>query len=222
MSESPSRLVRTANPTRPAVPARKISGKAPPIRIFEQNYLEVFTLISFRTFIIFCLLYEITLFSIVIRYNLSLGRAILYGILGLPVWFLFEYALHRFIFHFASEKRIIKRLVYIFHGNHHIQPNHPCRTLMPIIVTLPVSLLIWWLFSSMLGFGLGSALFLGFFTGYVFYDCMHFATHNFRMKTFPLSIWKRHHLLHHHLTEEHNYSISLPWLDILFRTHFKR
>lgn len=221
MSESLSKLIRTADPTQPSIPHHKISGKNAPIRIFRSDWMEAFTLISLRTFLIFCFSFESLVLFVVILYNANFWHAFLYVISGFPLWILTEYILHRFVFHFASERRYIQRLVYIFHGNHHIQPNHPYRTLMPIIVTLPMGLSIWGIFSYFLETGLGSALFLGFFAGYVFYDCMHFATHNFPMKRFPLSVWKRHHLLHHYRTEEHNYSISLPWLDKIFHTYLK-
>ncbi|WP_081847714.1 sterol desaturase family protein [Parasaccharibacter apium] len=221
MSESPSRLIKTADPTQPAVPQHKISGKVAPVRIFQKDWMEALTLISFKTFLIFCSVFEGIVFLITLRNNTNSLYTLLYTIAGIPIWLVTEYVLHRFVFHFRSNNKKIQRLIYIFHGNHHIQPNHPYRTLMPIIVTLPVGLLIWFLFSLSLGLGRGSALFLGFYAGYTFYDCMHFATHNFRMKRFPLSLWKKHHLFHHYRTEEHNYSISFPWLDRLFRTHFK-
>ncbi|UPO80363.1 fatty acid hydroxylase [Parasaccharibacter sp. TMW 2.1888] len=221
MSESSSRLIRTADPTQPSIPHHKLSKKAPPVRIFRQDWMESLTFISFRTFLCCCFVFESIVLTITVEYNVHFWHTILYIVYGLFIWLLTEYTLHRFIFHFSSERKMIQRLVYIFHGNHHIQPNHPYRTLMPVIVTLPVGLVIWALFVFLLKIGLGSALFLGFYLGYIFYDSVHFATHNFQMKRFPFSLWKRHHLLHHYRTEEHNYAISVPWLDKVFRTHFK-
>lgn len=221
MSESPSRLVRISDPTQPSLPRRKIPGNEPPVRIFTQNWLENLTFTSLKKFLIFCLSFEALVLFVVAFYGVSLRYFSEYFIIALPVWLVTEYILHRFVFHFVSKKKEIQRLVYIFHGNHHIQPNHPYRTLMPIIVSFPVGLAIWGGAVCIFGVPAGSSFFSGFFAGYIFYDCMHFATHNFRMKHFPLSLWKRHHLLHHYRAEEHNYSISLPWLDTLFRSKYK-
>ncbi|WP_077395474.1 sterol desaturase family protein [Bombella intestini] len=222
MSESSSRLIRVSDPTNSSAPHQKISGKAPPVRIFKKDWMEAFTLISFRQFLIYCFFFEVVLLYANYKSFDNPGKKILFLFSGFVLWFFAEYVLHRFVFHFISERKSIQRLVYIFHGNHHIQPNHPYRTLMPIVVTLPIALLIWAISVYGAGFSLGSSFFMGFFSGYVLYDTIHYATHNFNMKMFPLNIWKRHHLLHHYRTEEHNYSISLPWLDTLFRTRYKK
>ncbi|MCX5617623.1 sterol desaturase family protein [Bombella sp. TMW 2.2543] len=221
MSESPSRLIRSSDPTQPYLPRRKIPGNEPPVRIFKQDWLENLTFTSLKKFLMFCVSFEVIVLSIAVFYGISLCKFFIYFMTALILWFITEYLLHRFVFHFASEKKEIQRLVYIFHGNHHIQPNHPYRTLMPIIVSLPIGLIIWGGSIYVCGISAGSSFFSGFFAGYIFYDCMHFATHNFRMRSFPLSLWKRHHLLHHYQKEDHNYSISLPWLDILFRSKYK-
>lgn len=222
MSESSSRLIRASDPTNPSAPHQKISGKAPPVRIFKKDWMEFFTLISFKQFLVYCLLFESVLLYVNYEaFDRPAGKLISFPG-GFVIWFFSEYILHRFVFHFISDKKSIQRLVYIFHGNHHIQPNHPYRTLMPIIVTLPIGLLIWVLSVYGLGLSLGSSFFMGFFSGYFIYDTVHYATHNFHMKKFPFNIWKRHHLLHHYKTEEHNYSISMPWLDTLFGTNYKK
>lgn len=222
MSESPSRLIKISNPMNPSIPRHKVSGKESPVRIFQKDWMEAFTFISFRQFLVFCILVETIFIFLTVRSSASPARSVALICLGLSSWFFFEYFLHRFVFHFASDRKAIQKLVYIFHGNHHIQPNHPYRTLMPIIVTLPVGMMIFGGLFYALGLDLASAFFTGFFTGYVLYDTIHYATHNFSMKTFPFSLWKRHHLLHHYRAEEHNYSISFPWLDTLFCTKYRK
>lgn len=221
MPEFSSRLINTSDPEQPSAPRHKISGSAPPVRIFKNDWLECFTLISFKTFVIFCILFESLSLVTTILYSFSFWISFLLFMLGIPAWIITEYILHRYIFHFVSDNKKIQHLVYMFHGNHHIQPSHPYRTLMPLIVTLPIGTAIWAFCVWYAGWGLGSAFFSGFFLGYALYDALHFATHNFNMKRFPFSWWKRHHLLHHYMAEEHNYSITMPWLDIVLRTHYR-
>ncbi|WP_083912741.1 sterol desaturase family protein [Saccharibacter floricola] len=220
MKKNLSRLIRISDPNQPNAPHCKVSGEAEPVRIFQHDWMESFTFISFRTFLISCLIVEMLALTTAIVYAPSTW-AILWRIaIGVPAWVLTEYLLHRYVFHFSSNIKAIQHLVYIFHGNHHIQPSHPYRTLMPLIVTLPIGAAIWGVSVWCTDIGLGSAFFAGFFLGYTLYDTLHFATHNFPMKSAPWSWWKRHHLLHHYMAEEHNYSITMPWLDALFRTHY--
>ncbi|MPW00395.1 fatty acid hydroxylase [Bombella apis] len=220
MSESLPKPLNISDRTSSDRTKRKVSKKAAPVRIFQKDWMEAFTLISFRTFLIFCIFSEVISLIITFNYEPNFCVGVVLFLAGIFLWIITEYFLHRFLFHLSSENKSIKRLVYIFHGNHHIQPNHPYRTLMPIIVTLPAGLIIWAIFSYSLGTGMGSALFSGFFIGYTLYDCIHFSTHNFKMTKFPFSLWKRHHLLHHYKDESHNYSISFPWLDSIFKTRF--
>ncbi|MDF7673259.1 sterol desaturase family protein [Acetobacteraceae bacterium ESL0697] len=218
MQKSASRLIRIADPDRPSVPHHKISAEEPPVRIFENDKLESLTFISFRTFLIFCFIFETAALTISFFYKLSFWSFLWHSFLGFFIWFITEYILHRFVFHFESDNKLIQHMIYVIHGNHHIQPNHPLRTIMPLIVTIPLGMLIWGLSIWGAGIGSGSAFFTGFFAGYTLYDAMHFATHNFKMKGTPLSLWKKHHLLHHYQTEEHNFSITMPWLDNLFHS----
>ncbi|MCL1562635.1 fatty acid hydroxylase [Parasaccharibacter sp. TMW 2.1886] len=222
MSKSSSRLIRVSDPANSLTPNHKVSAKEPPVRIFQKDWMEAFTLISFRKFVIYCIAFESILFFSIFHTKTPLMKFIITLLIGLFFWLLFEYILHRFAFHFVSNNKKVQRLIYIFHGNHHIQPNHPFRTLMPIIVTLPIGLFIWSISIYSIGFSLGTSFFIGFFSGYAIYDTIHYATHNFKMRKFPLSLWKKHHLLHHYRTEEHNYSISLPFLDSIFRTKYKK
>lgn len=220
MPKSYSRLIHTSDPEQPLAPHHKISGKGAPIRIFKHDWMESFTLISFKVFFISCFLCESLALTTTFIYSHYFLHSLTYFVIALPIWIITEYILHRYIFHFVSDNKKIQHLVYVFHGNHHIQPSHPHRTLMPLIVTLPIGAVIWAVSIWCAGVGSGSAFFSGFFLGYALYDTLHFATHNFSMKRFPFSWWKRHHLLHHYMTEEHNYSITMPWLDRLLRTHY--
>ena len=53
------------------------------------------------------------------------------GALGLFVWTLTEYCLHRFVFHYPAQGRIGKYLVFMFHGVHHAAPRDKTRLVMP-------------------------------------------------------------------------------------------
>src|SRR3546814_16967356 len=80
------------------------------------------------------------------------------------MWTLTEYALHRFVFHWEPKSAVLRRSVFIMHGNHHAVPNDPLRNLMPPVVSLPVAGLFWVGMLALFGSG-GPWLFLGFFGG---------------------------------------------------------
>ncbi|GBQ88694.1 sterol desaturase [Asaia krungthepensis NRIC 0535] len=137
---------------------------------------------------------------------------------GLVVWFIFEYVMHRFLFHLKSGNRHIDALVWMMHTNHHIQPSHRLRTLMPLSVSLPLAALFELGAIAVFGLATGTALMAGFVLGYFIYDLTHYACHNFEMKSPWAARVKRHHLKHHYVSDEHNFSITVPFIDSLFST----
>ncbi|WP_242125481.1 sterol desaturase family protein [Sphingobium sp. Sx8-8] len=134
---------------------------------------------------------------------------------GLLIWTLFEYAMHRYLFHLKVEWPAVKWFVFLIHGNHHDNPNDPMRDMMPLSVSLPVAALVWGACLMLLG-GPGTWLFLGFILGYVVYDTVHYASHQWPMRGKLASALKRHHMRHHYVDEHGNYAISAIFWDRLF------
>ena len=58
---------------------------------------------------------------------------------GYALWTLFEYWLHRLVFHFEPDHGIGARLHWIIHGVHHDHPNDPLRLVMPPSVSIPLA-----------------------------------------------------------------------------------
>ena len=65
--------------------------------------------------------------------NLSIQLIIILFLFSLFSWTLFEYITHRYIFHYKAKGNIGKRLIYLFHGNHHEYPRDRKRLLMPSV-----------------------------------------------------------------------------------------
>lgn len=131
---------------------------------------------------------------------------------GLVVWCLFEYVMHRYLFHWETNWAPARWLVFLIHGNHHSSPNDNMRNLMPPVISLPASALIWWGCMALVGHG-GTWLFLGFILGYVAYDLLHFACHQWPMRSRLGKAFKRHHMRHHYVDEHGNYAITAIFLD---------
>jgi len=196
----------------------RLGKNDPPIRIFKSDRLERFTLISINLFL------GVWVPLLVLQIVLAISRAQEMGMTiglmagGMVVWFIFEYVMHRFLFHLKSGNRHIDALVWMMHTNHHIQPSHRLRTLMPLSVSLPLAALFELSAIALLGDANGAALMAGFVAGYFIYDLTHYACHNFGMKSPLAAHIKRHHLRHHYVSDEHNFSITVPLIDSLFST----
>ena len=92
-------------------------------QLFRNHYLEYLTkthpLVIWGMYIpiiSFLLYYSIS------AVDLSAGTIALVFLGGMFSWTLFEYIMHRFVFHFIAESPKAKRIVYVMHGNHHEYP----------------------------------------------------------------------------------------------------
>src|SRR4029078_8145027 len=86
-------------------------------------------------------------------------------LVGYLLWTLFEYWLHRIVFHFEPEDGIGARLHWMIHGVTHDHPNDPKRLVMPPSVSVPLSLVMYGLFVLVLGGDRATAFGAGFLAG---------------------------------------------------------
>lgn len=187
------------------------------LRLFRSARLERLTVVSARGFVA---LWAVLLPAIGLTGALTALTwwAVPLFVAGLIVWTVTEYALHRHVFHLQPTSPVLKQMVFVIHENHHAEPNDPLRNLMPPIVSVPVGILVWLL--SVAVFGLAGTWFLlGFMVGYVGYDLVHFACHQFPMKGRIGRALKVHHMRHHHLMVGGNYAITGMIWDRVFGTH---
>ena len=140
---------------------------------------------------------------------------------GLLIWTLFEYAAHRYLFHWEAKWDFVQRVVFIIHSNHHLEPNDRLRNLMPPIVSIPVALCIWALFYTM-GGAPATWVFLGFILGYVCYDLTHYACHQWPMQGRLGRALKRHHMRHHFTNQSCNFAITAILWDRAFGSEINR
>lgn len=189
------------------------------IRLFQSELLEKLTVISPLGFAV---VWGFALPAIVWFGWGSASAFLCLGLfaIGLLVWLLFEYAMHRYLFHWDASSKLVRQFVFVMHGNHHVDPNDRMRNLMPPVVSLPIGGMVWAACVSLLG-SAGTWAFLGFIVGYVIYDVIHYACHQWAMKGRIAQILKRHHMRHHYVAMDGNYAITALFLDRLFGTRIK-
>jgi sterol desaturase/sphingolipid hydroxylase (fatty acid hydroxylase superfamily) len=137
---------------------------------------------------------------------------------GYAIWTLFEYWLHRLVFHFEPKEGLGARMHWIIHGVHHDHPNDPMRLVMPPAVSVPLALAVFALMYLTAGSAYAPSLGAGFFTGYLVYDLMHYYLHHFRPRG-PLGrMLRERHMRHHFQDDTKGFGISAPYWDEVFRT----
>lgn len=198
-----------------------ISNKDETVRMFENAFLERLTRIH----------YSVPLFLFIPVIVYSLYRALWidhindlslagYILLGLFVWTLTEYVMHRFVFHWMPPGKFGDRMHFVFHGVHHDYPSDSKRLVMVPTISIPLATLFFFLFKLILGLVNVFPFFIGFLSGYLFYDMVHYAIHHYNFKSkFWLDL-KHHHMLHHYKDMDNGYGVSSKFWDLIFRTTF--
>ena len=121
----------------------------------------------------------------VVHHGCALPAAVAAFAVGRLLWWLMEYAMHRWLFHCTPRGYWGITLHYCFHGIHHKHPNDCLRLVFPPLFATPLALLVWGLCHAMLPGrpGPACAVFAGMLTGYIVYDCLHHATHSWTLKS---------------------------------------
>lgn len=200
-----------------------VSNSQESVRMFKSDYLEVLSkvhwtvpLYIFVPVIGFCV-YQDFEFSVGVLNFIELFA------LGLFIWTIVEYIMHRFVFHYAPpDKPWALRIHFIFHGVHHDYPSDAKRLVLPPSVSIPLALMFYFLFKAILPPNYIWGFFPGFILGYLVYDISHYAIHHFNFKG---SIWKKikqHHMLHHYQDPDKGYGVSSPLWDKVFGSDFSK
>jgi dihydroceramide fatty acyl 2-hydroxylase len=144
------------------------------------------------------------------------------AVAGYAMWTLFEYWLHRVVFHFEPEKGLGARLHWIIHGIHHDHPNDPLRLVMPPSVSIPLGAVVFGAIYLVFGGRYAPGLGAGFFAGYLAYDMLHYYVHHFRPRTRLGRMLRERHMRHHFQDDTKGFGISAPYWDEVFRTSSRR
>ena len=204
----------------------EINRSETPIRLFKSDFLEFFThihpavIVVIWTPVILFLVWEAV---ISLPSGAPLASIPLFILAGLFLWTFAEYTLHRFVFHYHPRSPFQARITFLFHGVHHAQPQCKTRLVMPPVVSIPMALIFYGLFSLILGVVFKAQftvnpLSAGFLLGYLIYDLTHYATHHFPMKRGYLKFLRKYHMQHHFKTPDARFGVSSPIWDMVFGT----
>ncbi|MBS1509673.1 MAG: sterol desaturase family protein [Bacteroidetes bacterium] len=194
-------------------------------RLFKNQYLEYLTkthpLVIWGMYIpiiAFMLYYSAT------AKHLTAVQAMVSFFAGMFFWSLFEYIMHRFVFHLVAESPRAQKFIYVLHGNHHEYPRDKERLFMPAVPSIILSSIIfslqYLLFYIFGGSAYAFAFFPGFMLGYLMYGTMHYAIHAWNPPfRWMKPLWRNHHL-HHYKNEHMGFGVSSTLWDHVFGTMF--
>ncbi|PVU96291.1 hypothetical protein BB560_005817 [Smittium megazygosporum] len=198
---------------------RHIAGNAV---LFENKYLEKFTMTPW---------YLVPMVWLPMIYLMwSIGITIIprelfykYFITGVVVWPLFEYSMHRFIFHFdrnIPDGTIAQVTHFMLHGFHHFLPMDSMRLVMPPALSCFIGLCVYTPLSYIIPPGITHALFCGLALMYIVYDETHYWLHHGYFKYDFIKRLKSFHLEHHYRVFNRGYGVTSDLWDRVFGTTF--
>ena len=192
--------------------------KAGEPRMFDQGFLEWFTCVHPLTLPAIYIPLSVWVFWLGLADGIGMAASAAWFVAGLGLWTLMEYVIHRFSFHFAPGGRLGVMFAYMIHGVHHAYPEDHRRWVMPPIVSLPIGLGLYFIFSPLFGRYI-NPLAAGVALGYLVYDLTHYVIHRGRVKSRIGRFLRSHHMQHHYSTPERRFGVSSPFWDYVFRTH---
>jgi sterol desaturase/sphingolipid hydroxylase (fatty acid hydroxylase superfamily) len=189
---------------------------SPPL--FENRFLDFFSRV--HPSIPAIVFVPVVVIGIVLGVDRGYGALETIGLfaLGLLVWTLTEYWLHRLVFHWEPDHPLGSRLHFIMHGVHHDHPNDPLRLVMPPALAIPLAALFFLLFALIFGTPAAYPLFAGFIAGYLAYDYTHYYVHHRVPKTQLGKKLREQHMRHHFQDHRYGFGVSSPLWDRVFGT----
>lgn len=195
-------------------------GKWPgSVRIFRQDWLEVMTHIPWQ--LVLAIWVPIVLgLAGAAKFKLGMPWLPFAGVwvLGILVWTLVEYLLHRFWFHTPTTKPGANKSHFLAHGIHHFDPFDATRLLFPPLGGIGIALVIYLGFFLVFPLDVSLVLMSGFLTGYLIYDFSHYISHHGKIVDPWFKYLHRYHKAHHHRDPDALFGVSSPLWDKVFQT----
>jgi dihydroceramide fatty acyl 2-hydroxylase len=138
---------------------------------------------------------------------------------GLLSWGLFEYVMHRFIFHYEAQSRFGREFLYHAHISHHEDPRGQNKISSSLIIGIPIGAAYWLIAWACSGsWAAASWAFIGLASGFFGYKWVHFQCHHRRSRWRPLMYLRHYHLLHHYKTPGIRFGVTSPIFDFICGT----
>lgn len=152
--------------------------------------------------------------------SMGVSLTIPFFLLGIVIWTILEYTMHRFLFHvdaFLPDKPFFLMLHFLLHGIHHYLPMDRMRLVMPPILFAALSYPFTQLAHAIFPQAIANGIISGAFTMYVGYDMTHYALHHTKLPAYVREL-KKYHLEHHYKNYESGFGVTSRFWDWVFGT----
>lgn len=200
-----------------------ISNSSESVKMFNSKFLESLSKVSY--FVPLIVYIPVIGYLIYLSFTTAKMDFVSFGLwllIGLFIWTISEYILHRYVFHFYPKSALGRRIHFIFHGVHHDYPNDAKRLVMPPSASIPMAIALYCVFLFILPTGTIYAFFTGFLIGYLAYDMVHYALHHANFKNGFWKKLKQHHMLHHYSDSTKGYGVSSALWDKILGSDFEK
>ncbi|GAA96237.1 uncharacterized protein L969DRAFT_43736 [Mixia osmundae IAM 14324] len=154
-----------------------------------------------------------------IRSDMVVGAMSAFAI-GVFLWTILEYTLHRFLFHVDDalpDHPIFLTLHFLLHGIHHYLPMDRLRLVMPPTLFGALQWPFTRLAYRLLPTWFANAGIAGAFVSYVGYDMCHYALHHTKLPQY-LKTMKTYHMYHHYKNPDLGFGVTSKIWDYAFGT----
>ena len=107
------------------------------IRMFDNPILDWMSRIHWVTpLVVWVPVVVYCLYKAIFELQFGVIKVPVLFLIGLFIWTLSEYFVHRFVFHYHPTTDFGKRISFLMHGVHHDYPNDSKRLVMPPIMSI--------------------------------------------------------------------------------------
>jgi 4-hydroxysphinganine ceramide fatty acyl 2-hydroxylase len=145
--------------------------------------------------------------------------------IGVLIWTLLEYGLHRFVFHIRLPVRNphLREIVNASHLEHHAAPRDRNKVLVRPLYGLIISTILYGLlliaFRNVFS---AAGVLAGIWMGFLYYEAVHYRVH-FSLAGSGLIAWQRRgHFYHHFTNNKRCFGVTSPLWDYVFGTTLPR
>ncbi|KAL0124264.1 hypothetical protein PUN28_006250 [Cardiocondyla obscurior] len=199
-----------------------------PIRYFQSEILEILSVTPWYVLPIVWI--PVFMYFLYMGYMLNFSTNIVTTVqnilppfvLGLFIWTVLEYFVHRKIFHFKPphNSKFLITMHFMFHGSHHKAPLDGRRLVFPPTLSLFVALVVWQIYKSIFPLTIVYLVAAGTVIGYLSYDLIHYYLHNGApLAGSYLYTMKRRHNYHHFVHHEQGFGVTTELWDRILKTN---
>lgn len=141
--------------------------------------------------------------------------------IGLVMWTLLEYGLHRFVFHIQIPvpNPRLREILNSSHLGHHASPRDPEKILARSTYAMVISSLLFGLLYLTSGsFFASSGVMAGIWTGFLYYEAVHYRVHLSLAPSGFIGRQRRTHFFHHFTNNKRCFGVTTPLWDYVFGT----